>query len=217
MKKHLFFSALLFLTFFQSLQAQMLDQGNFLLGATLGFSKSEQKISFSSPDVNEDEKGHSATQISVAPRIGYFLLEDFTIGIGMDYTFSTVKDPGEDRTDDSDLLFGPFTRYYLPFADDLALFGEVNVGFGNSSDEQVIGGNTQNVNTNIFAIGLGPGFTIFSSNGFGIEALFKYNYARSEFDTELNGVKTTRTTKTNKFDISLGLQFYFAGIKRAGG
>ncbi len=39
--------------------------------------------------------------------------------------------------------------------------------------------------TNIFAIGAGPGFTIFSSDAIGIEALIKYNYARSKFDIDM--------------------------------
>lgn len=215
-KQTLLLAALIAIFFARVLTAQTLDQGNFILGTTLGFSKADSKISMVSGGVSSDEKGHSATQFSISPKLGYFLLDNFPIGIGMDYTFSTVKEPNEDKTNDSDLLFGPFGRYYYPLANDMAIFGETNIGFGNSSDEQVIGGEQQNINTNIFAIGIGPGFTIFSSSGIGVEALFKYNYARSQFETNLGGMKTTRTTKTGQFDISLGIQFYFGGLKKIG-
>jgi hypothetical protein len=61
---------------------------------------------------------------------------------------------------------------------------------------------------------VGPGFTIFSNDALGIEALVKYNYARSKFDVDLAGVKTSTTTKTNQIALSLGLQLYFAGLRR---
>jgi hypothetical protein len=40
----------------------------------------------------------------------------------------------------------------------------------------------------------------------------KYNYARSKFDLDIDGVKTTTITKTNQVALSLGLQLYFAGL-----
>ena len=64
------------------------------------------------------------------------------------------------------------------------------------------------------AFGAGPGFTIFSNDGIGIEALVKYNYARSKFDIDIAGEKTTTTTKTNQIALSLGVQFYFSGLRK---
>ena len=131
----------------------------------------------------------------------------------MDYTSSTETRAGEDQTKDSDLLFGPFARYYFPFGDK-AIFLQGNFGFGNSADNLTIGTERQNINTNILAVGAGPGFTIFSNDAIGLEALVKYNYARSKFDIDIAGVQTTTTTKTNQIALSLGLQVYFAGLKR---
>jgi hypothetical protein len=217
MKKQALFAFLLVWVGALTLTGQMLDRGNFMIGLTIGFSTADSKVSYQSSNIDEEGEGPSAIQFSVAPKVGYFLADNFVLGIGMDYTFSSVKNPNEDRTDDSDLLFGPYGRYYLPLGEDMAFFLEANFGFGNSSDEQVIGEHTQRLNTNIFAVGLGPGFTIFSNQDLGIEALFKYNFARSKFDTKLNGVNTTTTTKTNAFDVGIGLSFYFGGVRRAGG
>ncbi|MBK7940251.1 MAG: hypothetical protein IPJ82_25615 [Lewinellaceae bacterium] len=79
--------------------------------------------------------------------------------------------PNKDKKEDSDLLFGPFMRYYLPANENVAFFAVANFGFGNSKDEQTVGENTESISTNIFAIGAGPGITVYSKGGFGIEAI----------------------------------------------
>jgi hypothetical protein len=80
----------------------------------------------------------------------------------------------------------------------------------------LIAGQRQKITSNIFALGVGPGFTIFSDSAIGIEALFKYNFARSSFDTDIGGIVTETTTRTNQFDLSIGVQFYFGGVQRVG-
>lgn len=212
-------SLLAFLVFFSysvDLSAQVLDKGNFVIGTTLGFSAADTKVSYSISGVKEKGNGPSALQLNFAPNVGYFLIDYLAVGIGLDYTFSQVTDPNEDRRNDSDLLFGPFARYYLPVGDDMAFFLETSFGFGNASDDQYIGENKQSINTNVFALGVGPGFTIFSTDDIGVEALFKYNFASSQFDTENTGVKTSTNTRTSQFDISVGIQFYFGGVRRIG-
>lgn len=197
----------------QTASAQFTDQGKFMLGSAVGFSTNTSKISYTNYTPTEAENEPQNTQWNVAPYIGYFLFKNFTLGIGMDYTSSSETRQGEAKTKDSDLLFGPFTRYYLPF-DDKAFFLQANFGFGNSADNLTLGGVNQNINTNILAVGFGPGFTIFSNDAIGLEALVKYNYARSKFDVDIAGVKTTTTTKTNQIALSLGIQFYFSGLRK---
>jgi hypothetical protein len=208
----LFFSLLAF-----SLPAQILDQGNLIMGAKLGLSASDSKVTNTVGNEEEKGEGPSAVQLNIAPNIGYFVLDNFVVGMGMDYTFSVIEEPNRDRTEDSDLLFGPFLRYYFPIGKDMAIFMETDFGFGNATDQQYIGEEIESVQTTITAVGLGPGFTIFSSDAIGIEAVFKYNYSSSSFKTKSGGVETKTTTDTNQFDISIGLQFYFAGMRRIGG
>lgn len=200
--------------FFAALvQAQFTDQGRFMLGSAVGFATNTSKTTFSTQTPGASDSEPQNTQWNIAPSIGYFLFNNFTLGIGLDYTSSTETRAGEDKTKDSDLLFGPFARYYFPFGDK-AIFLQGNFGFGNSADNLTIGTEKQNINTNILAVGAGPGFTIFSNDAIGLEALVKYNYARSKFDLDIAGVKTTTTTKTNQIALSLGIQVYFAGLKR---
>lgn len=210
MKRERFTTLVLFFAMLSSVaQAQFTDRGRFMLGSAVGFATNTSTTSLSSGGEAEPQN----TQWNVAPSIGYFLFDNFTLGIGLDYTSSSETRQGQPKTKDDDLLFGPFARYYFPFGDK-ALFLQGNFGFGKSSDNLTVNDVDQNINTNIFAIGAGPGFTIFSNDGIGLEALVKYNYAKSTFDIDLNGVKTTTTTKTNQIALSLGIQVYFSGLKR---
>jgi len=215
MKKQSILLTAMMMLFAWMASAQFTDQGNFLIGSTIGFSSADSKIMLHSTG-DKEEAGPTSFQLNIAPKIGYFLIQDFTLGIGVDYTLSFSKQPSEDKVNTSNLLFGPFGRYYIPTGNDIFVFGEANFGFGNSSDVQTIAGKRQSINTNIFAVGAGPGLTIISSNGLGIEAVFKYNYARSSFDTEIDALKTKTTTKANQFSISIGMTLYFEGIMRAG-
>ena len=199
-----------------ALPGQVLNKGNFLVGSTIGLSTADSKIAQIAGDVDAEGKGPSSVQLSLAPNLGYFLTDEIAVGLGASYTFSSLKEPNEDRTDDSDLLFGPFGRYYYPVDDNMAFFLGADFGFGHSSDQQTGAAGNQSIRTNIFAFGFGPGFTIYADNGIGIEALFKYHYSRSKFHTDMDGVETQTISRTNQFDIALGVQFYFGGVKGVG-
>lgn len=196
-------------------QTTVTNKGNFIIGGTLGFSTAASDVEGTVDGTNTNISTATATQLNIAPSIGYFLADNFTFGVGLDYTLNTIDNENENNSIDSDLLFGPFARYYLPVGDDMAFFIEADAGFGNSVDEITRDGDSQLINNSVFAVGVGPGFTIFSNNAFGIEALVKYNYARSDSDIDLNGISSTSTTLTNAIDFSVGFQVYFAGMQRA--
>jgi outer membrane protein W len=196
-----------------SLVAQVTRQGNFILGSTIGFSSANSQIVQDKGIGEKQEENPYSTQLSIAPSIGYFLIDNLPLGIRMDYTFSQVKDQNGLRAENSNVLFGPFARYYVPMNNNMYFFGELGFGFGNSRDTKTMENGTQKINTNLFSIGVGPGVTVIATNAIGLEALVKYNYARSQFDTEILGVKQNTTSNTNQISISLGVQFYFAGLK----
>ncbi|MCO6480882.1 MAG: hypothetical protein J5I94_29840, partial [Phaeodactylibacter sp.] len=141
----------------------------------------------------------------------------------MDYTLNRLREPkniNDPNTDyeksyDSDLLFGPFTRVYLPVGEDKAFFLEATMGFGSSESQVSIDGVSQTVSNDVLAIGVGPGFTILSHDAIGIEAQLKYNWARSNAEIIFNEINTNTQTFTNQIDFSIGLQVYFARVKPA--
>ena len=72
---------------------------------------------------------------------------------------------------------------------------------------------TQSINTSLLTIGVGPGFTIYSSNGLALEALVKYNFANSNSKIDVQGIQRTSKTWTNAIDFSVGVQYYFGGFR----
>lgn len=212
--KRILFLGLLLLGIGSFAFSQVTGRGNFMLGGTVGISTAQSKITQTTSAGESQDKSPTSSQISFAPSVGYFLLDRTAVGIRMDFTRSAVREQQADKVLDSDLLFGPFGRYYLPAGKDLALFIDGGFGFGNSNDQQYFGEVSQRINTNIFAVGIGPGFTVFSEHGLGIEALLKYNFARSRFDTTVGGVSQEVITHTNQVDLALGLQLYFGGMKK---
>ncbi len=200
------------LIFATSASAQITGRGTFMIGGELGLSSSSSTFT-----ANGDSETSSATQFNIAPSIGYFFVNNLAIGVGIDYTLNT----SEDRLD-SDLLFGPFVRYYIPFGDDKALFFEADFGYGNTADRSGTGDNATQSLTQIFAGGIGPGFTIFSNDAIGIEALAKYKFGSGSSSITspdpLDPGSTTTTTSTSithAFDFSVGLQVYFTRVQPA--
>lgn len=194
---------------------QLTSGGNFVVGTSLGLSSARSTIIQDAGSGENEGDGPISSQFCISPKVGYFIMDNLAIGIGLDYTRSLIKEQNEDRNLDSDILFGPYARYYLPLADDVSVFLEGSFGFGNSTSNLVIGGENQDISTNIFAVGVGPGLTVFSDQGFSISAIFKYNFARSNFDINVGGAQQSTITKTNQFDFSVGIAYYFTTIRPA--
>ncbi|MCR9101025.1 MAG: outer membrane beta-barrel protein [bacterium] len=198
------------------------SQGNFMMGGTLGFSTADSNVKIEADGASVDNEGTRSTQFNISPRIGYFVTNNFALGIGMDYTLNRLREPvdlSDPQTDyeteyDSDLLFGPFGRVYFPIAEDKAFFLQGNFGFGSSQDRIRVGDDPQTTSTDVLAASFGPGFTIFSSDGIGIEAIVKYNWARSNASFEYQGTRNETTTYTNQLDFSIGFQVYFTRLQR---
>jgi len=80
----------LFFFIFSSLSVQVLNQENFVLGGTIGFSATDSKVSIKTNTLDQKGEGPSAFQLSFAPNVGYFIIDNLAIGMGLDYTFSRV-------------------------------------------------------------------------------------------------------------------------------
>ena len=194
-----------------------------MMGGTLGFSTASSSVEIDNSGNAISNEGTRATQFNISPRVGYFVSDNFAIGIGMDYTLNEIEEPvdlSDPNTEyeseyDSDLLFGPFARYYVPVGADKAFFLQVNFGFGSSEDQIRIGEDPQTVSNDVFAASIGPGFTIYSTDAIGIEAILKYNWARSNAQYNFQGESNETTTYTNQLDFSIGFQVYFTRLQRS--
>lgn len=203
---------------------QPTQRGNFVIGSRIGFSTAKSTIDIESPGGSVKGDGGSSSQFNLAPAIGYFFAENFVLGIGMDWLRTNSK-TGIDvsggtappqESSNSNVLFGPFLRYFIPTGDDKAFFLGTAVSFGNSKNQFTGSDNVvQSINTSLLTVGVGPGFTIYSNDGWALEALVKYNFAKSDSEIDIQGLKRTSQSWTNAVDFSVGVQYYFGGFKSA--
>jgi hypothetical protein len=207
----------------QEIVNQPTKRGNFVIGTRLGFSTAKSTVDVQSTVGSIKGDGGSSAQFNFAPAIGYFIVNNFALGIGMDW-LRTNSSTGVDlnggteapqKSNNNNVLFGPFARFFLPMGDDKAFFIGSTLGFGNSKSQYIANNTTQSIDNTLLNIGVGPGFTIFSRNGMALEALVKYNYAKSTSIIDVQGVKRTSKTWTNAIDFSVGVQYYFGGFRSA--
>lgn len=225
MKKLIVFFIFLLITVTVTAQitiAHPAQRGNFMIGSRIAFSTAKSSVDVQSATGSIKGDGGSSYQFNLAPGIGYFFADNLALGIGMDWIRTNSK-TGVDLTggttvpqesNNNNVLFGPFIRYFIPFGDDKAVFLGTSVGFGNSKNQFAANNVTQSVNTSLLTIGVGPGFTIYSKNGLALEALVKYNFAKSSTQIDVQGIKRDSKTWTNALEFSVGAQYYFGGFKR---
>jgi hypothetical protein len=200
---------------------QPTHRGNFVIGSRIGFSTAKSSVDVQSSSGSIKGDGGSSSQFNISPGIGYFFMDNLVIGISMDW-LATHSSTGVDlsggtaaaqQSDNNNLLFGPFIRYFLPINGDKAFFIGTTLGFGNSRNQFIADAKVQTINNNLLTIGIGPGFTIYSHNGLALEALAKYNFASSVSEINVQGIQRTSKTWTNALDFSVGLQYYFPSFK----
>ncbi len=104
-----------FLILSQSISAQAVNQGAWMVGGSAGF-RSEN---FKDSDV-------SITTIDLSPNLGYFIADDLAIGLALNLNSTSI-----DGNSSTDFGLGPFVRLY--FAD--AIFAQVGASLGLGDNE----------------------------------------------------------------------------------
>ena len=207
MKTHFLLTGLLVLFMFSSF-AQT-EQSSVMIGGDFSFSYSKEDM-----DIGENGNGISAEVenilISTNPKLGYFFLRNFAVGVDFNYDFQNSYDP--DAPDDNEIIStryfaGPFIRFYAPLGETVSLLGEANTAYGQRSIDITRGGiETEDRTNSLFTWGVGPGIAIFPNPNVGIEGIAKYNWFKEE-DKLLDDEDTPQNT-INSFDFKLGLMFY---------
>lgn len=196
--------------FFVSLAiGQPTQRGSFLVGGTGGFNTSSSSLEVTEGGVSENSQGPQTLALNAAPNLAYFVANNVALGFSMNYALQTVN-IDDTRTIDSDLLVGPMARLYLPINEKQAGFIHVGSGFGNTVDDFVIDGESIQATTLVSRFAVGPGFTLFSNNKVGIEASAMYNFIRTSTSADAEGISVDNISRTNEFDVRLGVQFYLS-------
>lgn len=171
-----------------------ISKGKVMLGTDLALSSTMV-------DSDESDTDDSDILINLNPKIGYFFADNFSLGLGIEYTYSRDQ-IGDAESIGTDLLAGPFTRYYIPITENSSFFAEASVVFGTQSVEEA----GVEVSTTLIGAGIGPGITIFANDKFALEGVVRYNYISGTTDPGDGADEVS--VSINEFDFLLGVQFY---------
>lgn len=126
-------------------QAQT-NQGNLTLGvsstldlpSTLNWSGTGSSlISFGLTSENTrsdadgfEEETTKTSSINVVPRIGYFVADNFAVGLDLSFAYAVMKfEEDDEKYSQSVIAAGPFLRYYIPTSGILP-FAEIGGSYG---------------------------------------------------------------------------------------
>lgn len=150
------------------------EKGNFLLGGSFNF-KSEKN----------SEEYPRTNGFGIGPKIGYFISDNFAIGLGVDYVYSRQKPFVEYAQNEGQairyahsgyreqgLSISPFVRYYVNLNTKFKFFGAFSA---TASDQRgkSIGENQNNTYygtvNKYYGLSLAPGFAFFPTKKLAIE------------------------------------------------
>jgi len=186
MKKSILLMLVTFL-FFNKSHGQI-TRDNWMVGGNANF------IFTNSNNAGTDTK---ATNVTLAPNIGYFFIDKFAGGVRLSFNRNHYK-YGQSNNDFSTFRtysIGPFVRYYFLDADrQYNILMEGSYQYGNEKIETT--NSTNNSSTNIISFSAGP--VIFFNNSVGIEFLLNYSSTGTSGN---NG-------RGNSFGAGIGLQIH---------
>jgi hypothetical protein len=165
----------------QAAQAQ-LSAGHLLIGGG---------VNYATESPQDEDPGEITKKVTgnFSPRIGYFVKENFVVGLDISYGGTREKIENKvvnglganvtKTTTKTTTQFGPFARYYKPLGDKAAFFGHLGLGFGGQketvefegADKPDAGEIPKDIKYSIIDISLRPGFAYFITPRFGLELM----------------------------------------------
>lgn len=216
MKKILLSAAFLFGA--MASQAQF-DQGSIIVTGDLGFSSSSGKVEVSGGGTSTTTDLPSVTGFNIGVSGGYFIADNLAVGLGIGFGTTSINDDlgdGDyDKLSTNLTVVAPFVRYYIPYTDKFAFFGQLDLGFGfgGIKDEFKLGGTTTTSESGLSVtnIGISPGFTYFIHDNIGLDMRFGFLGYNSS-STTIEGGGTTNKLTNSTLGLDLGLNSLMFGL-----
>lgn len=196
-------SALVFVT---CAMAQI-PKGTSTIGGSLSLSHKNNDYTSSQPYIVSNSK-YKETSISLAPGYGYFLTNNFCVGLNLNAALSsgksTYENNPEQKSDTQTLGAGPFLRYYIPLDSKLYAYGAGAVNFLRTrikgeyynTATGLISEGTQKIRSTTYDLGLGLAYFLNPNTAIEGGMLFMHNNQRS------NG------EKTNTLALNIGFRIF---------
>lgn len=201
MKKVLFMAAFAVFGLTQSnaqevVPAYGFEDGAIMLEGGLGFNTTKDK--------NSDTKTSS---FSISPKLGYFVTEDFAVGVQADYSSAQKEVVGTKTNDVRAFGAGVFARYYfLELGNRFKTYTELGVGYDSGKDK------INDYKTDGFGAGLTLGINYFVTDNiaisFGLADVVSYRSAKVDGAKAVSGFNGSLNVFDNFFDTAqFGLLF----------
>lgn len=175
------------------------EGGTFTFGGNLNFNSTTTEVELDGVDGSSET---STTEFGIQPRIGYFVIPNLEIGVGLGYRSTTTEPEGGDEVETSGFNVGLYAAYYFRFLEGNALYPYVGVGFDYFSETP--GEDTEVSGTDIRP-GIGLALAIGSRTGgfmkLGID--YQIRSATTEFDGD-----EVSTASTSGVVVGLGFGLF---------
>lgn len=172
------------------------DEGSILLEGGLGLNNTKDK--------NTDTKNNFFT---INPKLGYFITDDFAVGVEAGYTASKKTVAGNTSNDVNAFGAGVFGRYYfLEVGNRFKTYTELGVGYDRSKDK------INDYKSDGFGAGLSLGINYFVTDNiaisFGLADVLSYRSAKVDGGKAVSGFEGNLNLFNNFFDTAqFGLSF----------
>jgi opacity protein-like surface antigen len=176
-------------------------RGKLFVGGDVGFSSStEQRGTLT--DRRE-------TDFSVVPSVGYFVVDNLAIGLGVGYSQRRTELSANDKVINSGFVLAPFVRYFIATAGDKFFFTpqfRVGMRFGNTRTETAT---TVDARTQTFDVSLSPGFTYFPSDKWALDFRIRGLYFESVNPEGTRNNTTNFGLSVNSLNPTVGINYFF--------
>lgn len=163
---------------------------------------------------NKYTDNHKSTTFGISPRVGYFISNNFSVGLSIGYnhytdktTLSNVLGTYDHKYKNGTFNIGPFARYYKSLGSDkFFLFVEGQLSFAHNTVKNEDKYASSSSDMNSIGVGFTPGFIFFPTPKFGFEA----NFGSLSLSHYLEGSKSTTTgLNLNTNSLAFGFNYYF--------
>ncbi|MBV7440539.1 porin family protein [Weeksellaceae bacterium TAE3-ERU29] len=170
-------------------------KGKWMVGSNLGLNFSSENATTKESGV--DDVKTTTTRFSFNPDASYFLADNLAVGIGLDYTYTSVKDGKSSNA------FGimPNIKYFFPQGQVSPFVG---LGVGYRLTNQNAGGNSKDITMGGLAVGVEGGIAYFITDALAATASVKYDYT-----SITHSDNSDYQTQTGLINAGIGAAYFF--------
>lgn len=173
------------------------DRGNVILGGNASYNY--EKV----VDVDGNTQNYA-----ILPHVGYFVQDNFALGLGVGYSGKTAKSPADVKTTTGEFAVSPFARLYKGDGN-VKFFGQLSVPMAWGTNK--MDGNKTGT-TERYGAAISPGIAYFPTDKLGIELSVRGLYYEHASHTPQGGSKVGVDEfglNVNSLMPSVGVNFYF--------